>query len=273
MVRSSLQTRDISSPVPYQEKALAFKGVGEDQWRIMISFGKSSSANFARALKLAQIAPEYIETEHNGAAIYQATYTAKPKDYLAFVKLYELIKTWKSCNVFINNLIVDRKIIGGLNYCYGDRCRSTDKKFCYGASFMTQNPFGCHRLQISNSNNPWHSFYERQPNGLYKLNRLEMKERIDSFAEKYFLCPAFDYEEIMRVFHGFSDHVSEREAESLESSTSLCVGKVTFPNPFEEEQRGWTPTPTRGTYAGKDSTFALVGGFVLFLFFIWFIFG
>lgn len=200
---------------PIAEKPPSFKPAPIGEWRVMISFGKSSSANFARALKLAKLAPEYAETEYDGDPVYQATYTADRKHYLAFIKLYELIKSWKSCNVFINGFIIDRKIIGSLNYCYGDRCRSTDKQFCYGASHMTKNPFGCHRLQISNCNHPWYSFYERQPNVLYKLNRASMKERIDSFAETYWLCPEFDYDRIMKVFWDFEDTLTVERAKEL----------------------------------------------------------
>lgn len=68
-----------------------------------------------------------------------------------------------------NNIVVVRQddklvisqiheIVGGLNYCYGDFCRNGRLNFCFGASEYTENPFGCHRLQISATNNPWYSF-------------------------------------------------------------------------------------------------------------------
>ena len=143
----------------------------EYPWRISISFSKARSANFDRALFLAQSAPEY--TESNG--VYQATYSAAPEEYLSFVKLYELVSGWKSAHVMINGHLVDRKIIGNINYCYGDRCRSGNPEFCFGASMFTANPFGCHRLQMSACNTPWVEFFGQLDTGEYMLNKCQMK--------------------------------------------------------------------------------------------------
>ena len=88
-------------------------------WHVSISFGKSTSQNFSKALAMAKNAPQYIEsTDEKGNPIYQATYG--PDEYLKFIALYELVSNWKSSFVFMNGEMVDRKIVGGLNYCYGD---------------------------------------------------------------------------------------------------------------------------------------------------------
>ena len=61
---------------------------------------------------------------------------------------------------------------------------------------MTENPFGCHRLQISATNNPWWSFYRRSGNK-WILDKVSMKERIDSYARIYCICPCFNYNQII----------------------------------------------------------------------------
>ena len=123
-------------------------------WTIMISFGESSSKSYEKAVYLAKKAPRYenIIDKHSNNT-HAATYTDSKKDFLDFIVLYDLISSWKSTVFAINGEIIDKKTIGKIKYCYGDKCRTVKSDFCFGASYMTANPFGCHRLQISGTNN------------------------------------------------------------------------------------------------------------------------
>jgi len=163
-------------------------------WYISLSFGKSRSSNYPQAVELARMAPKYMEHNIGGKVLHQAVYSDKPSEYLQFVKLYELVSAWKSCFVVINGQVVDRKIVAGLNYCYGDRCRSGNPKFCYGASPFTENPFGCHRLQTSAWNNPWWTYGEMDRAGVWHVDKKAILARITEYAEPYRLCPAFSWE-------------------------------------------------------------------------------
>ena len=180
-------------------------------WNISVSFSKSRSTNFERALFLAREAPKFEQFDNAENTVYQVTFSAQPHDYMRFVKLYEMISGWKSTHVMICGELVDRKIVSNLNYCYGDRIRSGNPDFCYGASHMTANPFGCHRLQISACNNPWIKFFRPVGDGSYKLDKKDMKARIDSFAAIYRHCPVFDYGEILLKLELLPDIVSGRE--------------------------------------------------------------
>lgn len=184
-------------------------------WNISVSFGKSSSQNYLKAVTLAKAAPQYHEQVDDGHILHQAFYSAEPHDYLAFVMLYELVGGWKSSFVMINGKLVDRKIVGQLNYCYGDRCRSQSNRFCYGASYMTENPFGCHRIQVSACNHPWWSFYRQEGRNRYVLDRSAILERIDSAKSIYELCPCFDYDAILRELYKLPSPLSEREYKAL----------------------------------------------------------
>lgn len=183
-------------------------------WYVSISFGKSSSNNYDKAVVLAKSAPQYHEQIDNGNILHQAIYSSKPREFLAFVMLYELVGNWKSSFVIINGKLIDRKIIGKLNYCYGDKCRSGNKNFCYGASYMTENPFGCHRLQISAVNNPWWSFY-RKSGLIWYLDKSAMKNRIDEYANIYQICPDFDYETILAELNKLPEKLSDRQMKQL----------------------------------------------------------
>lgn len=206
---------------PFSPSATSNEDIVFPEWYISLSFGKSTSSNYDKAVVLAKAAPQYHEQIDNGNILHQAIYSSKPSEYLSFIMLYELVGGWKSSFVIINGKLTDRKIVGKLNYCYGDRCRSGNSRFCYGASYMTENPFGCHRLQISATNTPWWSFYEKQGR-LWVLNKVSMKGRIDSYAAIYQACPAFDYDNIISELEKLPSVLSGRQMERLSDDNFGC---------------------------------------------------
>lgn len=193
-----------------------------NSWYISVSFGKSTSDNYQKAVILAKSAPHYYEQMDDGKILHQAIYSSQCNEYLNFVLLYELVKNWKSSFVMINGDLIDRKIVGNLNYCYGDRCRSGNPDFCYGASYMTENPFGCHRLQISACNNPWWSYYKHVGNR-WVLDKTSMLQRINSYANIYNVCPMFNYEKIISVLNQLPNSLSDKQIQSLQSSNRHTI--------------------------------------------------
>jgi len=211
----------------------------DPSWMITISFAKSRSTSFGQALFLATMATEYLETEHGGDIVYQASFSQEPREYLKFIELYELISSWKSCSVSIYDKLVDRKVVGSVNYCYGDRCRFGNPSFCDGASEMTANPFGCHRLQISASNHPWLSFVIPQKDGSLRVDKKRMKDRIDSFARVYSLCPVFSYPKILQRLACLPDvlrlHEYKRLVQQSGIHTTLGLKFALFPSEIKVE--------------------------------------
>ena len=192
-----------------------FDSNGFGDWYVSISFGKSSSTNFPQAVGLAKMATKYIENNIDGQILYQAIYSSTRKEYLMFIKLYELVSKWKSCYVMINGELIDKKNIQRLNYCYGDKCRSNDKNFCFGASYMTENIFGCHRLQISACNHPVYMFYQPYVFGMYKLNEQSLIARISEKAELYKFCPSFDYNYIINIVKQLPQIITSKQYQKL----------------------------------------------------------
>lgn len=193
---------NVSSTLPDSIKSLP--------WYISISFGKSTSENFAKAMFLAKSSNYFLETQIEETEIYQAFFTADAQSYLKFVQLYELVGNWKSSFVIINGELVDRKIVGGLNYCYGDRCRSGRNDFCFGASFMTKNPFGCHRLQISAGNSPWWSFSILQ-GGNYIIDKTAIMTRAMEYGTAYRVCPCYNHEYVINTINNLPNSLSYKQ--------------------------------------------------------------
>lgn len=209
------------------EKPLEF--AKQDNYYISISFGESTSKNFSKALQLANTSSKFIEyVDDRGNKVYQAFYTERTEDFLNFIQLYELINSWKSTFVFINNKLTDRKIVQGINYCYGDKCRSNKTDFCFGASEFTANPFGCHRLQISRSNNPWWSFSIKKGKR-YVIEKEKIRERIKEYSKPYLNCPSLDIEFSLNVVNQLPNSISEKQYQEYEYGYRDITPKLITP--------------------------------------------
>jgi hypothetical protein len=211
------------------EKSLtpAYKDLTFPNWYVSLSFVKSSSPNYPQAVALAKRAPSYLEHYNDGQLLHQAVYSEKPQEYLQFVHLYELVRTWKGHYVIIKGEVVDRKIISGLNYCYGDRCRSSNPEFCFGASYMTDNPFGCHRMQISSCNHPWWTFTIPDKYGRLKVDKAALLKRMTEYSAPYRLCPAFNWDRAVKSLQDLPDYITPKQSRDFREE-GASVGKITI---------------------------------------------
>lgn len=197
-----------------------------DKWNISISFGKSTSSNYNRAVFLAKQAPLYDETGEGKEIAHQAIYSSSESDFLSFINLYELVGKWKSTFIFINGNLVNKKDVGELKYCYGDRCRSGNKDFCFGASEFTINPFGCHRLQVSLGNHPWWTFGEFDNNDIWHIDKKAILERFESQEKPYSdICPVFYKDRILAALEALPETIDiKKDKRFIKSDDSIfCI--------------------------------------------------
>lgn len=244
------KTQSVPAQITARKQTTALATYNSD-WEITVSFSKSSSKSFTTALFLAKQSPKFLESDYEDKHIYQATFSSEPTSYLNFIRLYELVSNWKSTAVMINGKLIDRKIIGGLNFCYGDKCRNGRKDFCYGASDATNNPFGCHRLQMSASNHPWYSFSNFDGRN-YVIDKPAIINRAREYATAYRVCPDFNWDNIERVIYELPDKLSKKEyiklagelAESIKSETATMPYTAKNSSPVSNSSKslpGGTP--------------------------------
>lgn len=200
------------------------KSIDFPDWYISISFGESPSKNYPQAVALAKSAPQYIENVVDNKILHQAVFSDEPSEYLQFIKLYELVSNWKSCYVIINGVMVDRKIVGNLNYCYGDKCRSGKSDFCYGASEYTSNPFGCHRAQMHAYNDPWYSYGIMDTKGIFHVDKDAIKKELVSRLAPYKLCPALDMDVVLSNVDKLPNTINPKVDKDWEYTTIIKNG-------------------------------------------------
>ena len=176
-----------------ERKALETNQSAKENWLITLCFGQSSSKKLSLAVELAKKTATYYEEDMlDNKKSFQASYTKE--HYLKFIELYEIVGLWKSTSIKIQHVPIERSIVGGLNYCYGDKLKSNNNGFCFGASAYTNNPFGCHRLKISVGNHSWWSFGRYNDEKNWVIDKIALKKRMLEQAQSYLYCPAFDLE-------------------------------------------------------------------------------
>lgn len=196
---------------------------GTFEWVITVSFGKTTSKNLQNAVFIAQKGRNFKCEEIDNSKIYTVEYSDSREDFNNFIMLYDIAGNWKSTAFFINGEMVNKKIVSEIKWCYGDKCNSIKSDFCYGASDYTENPFGCHRLQISSYNNPWWTYYHK--NGvMYILDKESLMDRINRTHNNFKYCPAFNLKNITDIANSLPLSINEVEYSRLKSAVEKHLG-------------------------------------------------
>lgn len=184
----------ISLPIP---------SIGQE-WEITIAFGRSKSPYFERALYLARKAPVHID----GGDIVQSTFPATPHEFLIFSHLFDIVKGWKSLYIAINGEHTDIRLADKIIWCYSERCRSGCMDYCYGNDTLTENPFGCHRLNFTTYSCPWWIYGEMDTAGVWHADKEKILLQLQTFADTYKICPAFSPEAMTHGYLSIPDTIN-----------------------------------------------------------------
>lgn len=165
---------------------------------------------------------------------------------------------------------MDRKIVGGLNYCYGDKIRSGNPEFCFGASEFTTKPFGCHRFQISSYNNPWWSFGEHDNRGIWHVDKEAILTRINNYSEPYQLCSAFSMENILKELDNLPQTINPKRDPNWIVDTNGITPKsmheeMTYTIKIELEDAKGSPKKSAAKNGGCLSSIIGIISFVMIL--------
>lgn len=169
-------------------------------WYIALSFYPTNSKKFDEVLSIAKDAPQFLESKDVSAkTYYQAVYSAKQDDFLMFVKLFKLAKDWKSSELFVNATKVDIRLFAPIIECYETKLRS-DEGYCFGSEENTENPFGCHKLGLTQKNEPWWTYGNFDSKNVWHTNKKAIFGEIKTGMKLCRFCPAFSEKKALDVY-------------------------------------------------------------------------
>jgi hypothetical protein len=216
-------------------------------WEISITFTKTSSRAFQQTLAIAKTSPKFTEHLVDGAPLYRATFNATPEQFFAFEGLYAITSNWKSCLVFINREMVDRKVLHDIRWCYGEKCRSGNEDYCFGYNPWTANPFGCFRLQQKALVLSWWEYGKFDSGGVWWLDKERMIRKIKAFSVVYRFCPSFNLENMLAMVDRLPaviDPAMEPDWDTVAKERWTDGARVEIPTPTGFRQ----PSENRGVF-------------------------
>lgn len=178
-------------------------------WNIKIMFGKSSSKNYSKAVRLIKENRTYSELTEDGNINHSAIYTADKDSFLDFYFLYDVVGRWKTTFYMINDELIDRTSIYPLIECYKNKLRSSNN-YCYGGvGGHSDNMFGCWQTTPSKFDLVYGAY--KKSGRYYILDRSQLTK----MGQYYGLCPALDTERINRLLGMLPDRLSHKEYEYM----------------------------------------------------------
>lgn len=121
------------------------------------------------------------------------------KQFEAFTTFHEELHTKSNYHIFVNNRSMEEKAFAAWFHCYKRYLKAQKPQYCYGASPLTLNFFGCHQLSMPDVKKYieqcW--FYYGtldQESGLFLVDKNQIADQIRRHLETCGFCPAFSQE-------------------------------------------------------------------------------
>ncbi len=180
--------------------------------QVEITFGRSSSANYDRAIQICRNIPNYSEVGEGSSIIHSVTLPITEVDLL--IKLYELVGSWKSSRMLING---QQETKSALVYhgvgCYRNRQRAYNKEqYCYGEKSNDFNIWGCVRLQmpINEWGAGWLDFGSMDKNGVWHFDKDRIRHNLELQIHGNELCPVMDKQRIFETLEHLPDCIDPK---------------------------------------------------------------
>lgn len=210
---------------------------------LTISFGKSNSANYSTAVKIATKLSSYKYDESKIEHIANADLNKLDESTNA-LKLIVLVHAWKSSQFEINGEVIDRYIISNILDCYISKLKLREaQKPHYCNSHLTgairtegyvqwfglqvgrnQICLPCKTLAQYQEGLNWWQFGEFV-NGIWHLDKSEIIKQVEYLSRQYncFHCPGYDKQQLMPAIDKLPDTIDA--SKSLEWSILEKDGK------------------------------------------------
>jgi len=197
---------------------------------IEISFGRSSSPNFEKAVKIASSLPGYnLEGEGKGS---RHKITFKIDSHLLgnwdkIGKLIDIVKSWKSFVLSLDGMSIPHwdfvNTVSAIYRCYQEKVmHKLDDGYCCGRLGLTSESefFGCrhiggvqlvgHAHYTRTVTPPWYKFGSLSDDlSYYAMDKASIEERLVNSAGRGLckFCPAFDIDRVKSVIDTLPDKI------------------------------------------------------------------
>ncbi|MDY6904108.1 MAG: zinc ribbon domain-containing protein [Thermodesulfobacteriota bacterium] len=179
---------------------------------VEITFGKSTSANYAKAVAICENLPTYTVSGDGNQIQHAVTLPVTEIDLI--VNLFDLVGSWKSSKMLINGQAATKKDLtyGGLG-CFQGRQKAYDPaQYCYGESAWDCNIWGCKRLNmpISSFGGGWLDYGRFDQSGTWMFDKNRIRHELEAGLKENDWCPVLDKRRVLETFEKLPDGVNPK---------------------------------------------------------------
>lgn len=189
--------------------------------RVEISFGYSSSPNYARAVSMCENIPSYEVSGEGRGLRHVVTLPITEVEFLA--SLYDLVGGWRSSRMLIDGRVETKQALtyGGVG-CYRSRQQAFNpQQYCYGEKQYDANIWGCKRLNMPVS--AWAGWIDCgafDDSGAWHFDKRRIRHDLEVAMNDLALCPALDRRRILETLENLPDAIDPKVNTNWQYKTS-----------------------------------------------------
>lgn len=188
---------------------------------VEISFGKSSSPNYTKAVEICKNIPSYSTTGEEKQIQHRINLPITEIDLI--INLFELVGSWKSSQMLINGHISTKK---DLTYygvgCYRNRQKAYQAdQFCFGENDYDANIWGCKKLNmpIYEWGGGWLNYGQFDKSGIWHFDKDKIRHELALGIKENELCPVLDKKRIFETLDKIPNSINPKSDKNWEYST------------------------------------------------------
>lgn len=191
---------------------------------VQISFGRSSSANYTRAVSICEKLPGYeVEVDNEEKAIRHSILMPITEVEL-LANVFDLVGSWKASQMLINGRSASKKDLAYYGVgCYRNRLKAYQPgQYCFGETDYEANVWGCKRLNmpISDYGGGWLDYGKFDKSGVWYFDKNRIRHDLEVSMKEDELCPVLDRQRILETLDRLPGTVNPKKDRNWKYKTS-----------------------------------------------------
>lgn len=186
-----------------------------------ISFGRSTSATYEQALKIARNIPTY--TEEGEGKLTRHAVTLPITEIELIINLWELTGSWKTSRLLINGQPASKKdLVYKCLGCFRERQKAYNREqYCYGESQYESNLWGCKQLRmpLGQWGGGWLQYGNMTKGGVWVVDKARIRHELELKIHENELCPILDPAHVLATLESFPDKINPKTDSDWEYET------------------------------------------------------
>lgn len=189
---------------------------------VEISFGRSSSAGFSRAVEICKNIPSYTTSGEGKEELHRVLLPITEVELV--INLFDLVGSWKSSQMLINGHAATKK---DLTYhgvgCYRSRQKAyKPQQYCFGERQYEMNIWGCKRLNmpINEWGGGWLDYGRFDSSGVWHFDKARIRHELEIALKENQLCPVLDRDQVLKTLESLPESINPKSNKDWEYRTS-----------------------------------------------------